>query len=33
MNKYLVYLIVGGFGAWVYNEYIKQNSSQKPKLK
>jgi hypothetical protein len=33
MNKYIVWLIIGGFGAWAYNEYRKEKNATKPKLK
>lgn len=33
MNKYFVWLIIGGFVAWAYNEHRKQSNLKKPKLK
>jgi hypothetical protein len=33
MNKYLIWLIIAGFGAWLYNENRKNNTGKKPKLK
>lgn len=33
MKKYIVWLILAGFGAWVYNEHRKATTAKKPKLK
>ncbi len=33
MKKYFVWLIIAGFGAYMYNEYRKTKDQQKPKLK
>jgi hypothetical protein len=33
MNKYFVWLIVAGFGAWIYNQHQKEKKRTNPKLK
>lgn len=33
MKKYFVWLIIAGFGAWLYNEHRKAKNAAKPKLK
>jgi|11_taG_2_1085331.scaffolds.fasta_scaffold00244_6 uncharacterized membrane protein YebE (DUF533 family) len=33
MKKYISYAIVIGFGAWAYNQYRKNKSENKPKIK
>lgn len=33
MKKYFVWLMIAGFGAWLYNEYRKTKTQFNPKLK